>query len=310
MTPLKVLIIKLGYSETFHPRIGEDPSLGDIFMTTMILHPFKDHHVTWLVDRMGIPLLDGITHIDSILPYDITSVLQLQSEVFDTIINLEKVPGVCALADSIKARVKYGYYFDVWLGQARSRNLLLNSYLSLEAKMVDADRFWPEVLFDVINRKWDGEKCILNHIPKSAVEFDVGLNYKVGPKWPNKAWLNSSFISLECGLRDLGYRVSWQKGDTIKEYVDWIGRCRLLVTSDSLGLHLAVALGKRVVAIVGSTTVDDRYIEGSVIRPKNYACAPCWESGCEKETPCLEDFPCMRDIKVEDVLMEVKKWLE
>ena len=75
MTLLKVLIIKLGYSETFHPRVDDGPSLGDIFMTTMILRPLKDHHITWLVDRAGLPLLEGIPHIDSVLPYNPISVL-------------------------------------------------------------------------------------------------------------------------------------------------------------------------------------------------------------------------------------------
>ena len=37
MKKQKVLIIKLGYSETLDPEIGRVPSLGDVMRTTVIL---------------------------------------------------------------------------------------------------------------------------------------------------------------------------------------------------------------------------------------------------------------------------------
>lgn len=303
MNPPKILIIKLGRSETFHPRVDDTPSLGDVFVTTMVLHPFKDHHVTWLTDGACVPLLEGNSHIDRLLPYNLTSILQLQSEAFDMVVNLEKVPGVCALADSIKSPVKHGYCFDWRSGKVYSRDKVLEPYLDLEMKKSSVGRFWPEVLFEVVNRKWDGEKCILGHSPERAIGFDVGLNYKVGAKWPNKAWPEVNFIVLERMLKDLGYGVSWQKGDNIREYVDWIGKCRMLVTNDSLGLHLAIAMDRKVVLIVGPTDLDGRYVEGSIVRPEGYACAPCWESECKEEVPCVES------IEVERVLGEVRGWL-
>ncbi|OHB97735.1 MAG: hypothetical protein A2W74_10010 [Planctomycetes bacterium RIFCSPLOWO2_12_38_17] len=86
----KVLIIKLGYSETLDGEIGMNTSLGDILRSTVLLHLYKNAHVTWLVDEKASPLLRGNQFIYRILPYDLTSVLQLRLERFDTVINLKK----------------------------------------------------------------------------------------------------------------------------------------------------------------------------------------------------------------------------
>src|SRR5512138_2746502 len=116
----KVLIIKLGYSETIDAGISKVTSLGDVLRTTVILHAFKDDQVTWLVDEAAYPLLENNPFIHRILPYDLTSVLQLQRERYDTVINLEKVPGVCALADSVAAWRRYGFRFDEAKGEAEA----------------------------------------------------------------------------------------------------------------------------------------------------------------------------------------------
>src|SRR3989304_5858183 len=103
----KVLIIKPGYSETLDCEVSMITSLGDVIRSTALLHLYKSAHVTWLVDEKAFPLLKGNPFIHRILSYDHTSVLQLQSERFDTVINLEKVPGLCAFSHSVKASRSY-----------------------------------------------------------------------------------------------------------------------------------------------------------------------------------------------------------
>ena len=90
MNKEKVLIIKPGYSETLDGEIGVITSFGDVLRSTVLLHLYKNAHVTWLVDEKAFLYSKGNPFIQKILPYDLTSVLQLQSERFDTVINLEK----------------------------------------------------------------------------------------------------------------------------------------------------------------------------------------------------------------------------
>ena len=73
--------------------------------------------------------------------------------------------------------------------------------------------------------------------------------------------------------------------------------CRLLVTNDTGTMHVAAAVGTRVVAIFGPT--DPRTTsplgEGHVVIRKEVSCSPCLKRVCP------EDHRCMELIKVEEV---------
>ncbi len=301
----KVLIIKLGF-EASDPGTGYAVSLGAVLHATTILHLFKESRVTWLAHRKALPLLEGNPHIDRILPYGLVSILQLKSETYDTVVNLERVPGICALADSITASVRYGFCFNRMTGEvaacARSHTAL-SSGLNNKTDYLDM-----KMLFAAVCGKWRGEKYVLGYRPKEGDSYDVGLNYFVGLKWPNKAWPQSRFIQLERKLRALSYSVSWQKGENdLREYMDWIGSCRLIVTNDSLGMHLAVALERKAVVLFGPTFSHHVHLYGlgsRVSSPGSCEHAPCYEPVCKKG-----NVVCMEGITVEEVLVEVEKLL-
>lgn len=291
----KVLIIKLGYSETIDPEISRTTSLGDVLRTTVILYPFRNDQVTWLVDEAAYPLLEGNPYIKRILIYDLTSVLQLQHERFDTVINLEKVPGVCALADSISAWRRHGFRFDEAKGEAEAYDRCEHIFsLCKDAGLKKAHTAsWQESLLQVIGAKWEGQEYILGYRPKSRITHDIGLNWAVGSKWPNKAWPKESWEELT-RLLDGKYTWSMQQGlDNIRTYIDWINSCRLLVTNDSLGLHIALALRKKVVVLYGPTNPNETYFYGraAVLYPSvRYPCIPCLSPTCIQKKPCMESI--------------------
>ncbi|NVN99431.1 MAG: glycosyltransferase family 9 protein [Geobacteraceae bacterium] len=289
----KVLIIKLGYSETIDAGIGKVTSLGDVLRTTVILYPFADDHVTWLVDEQAYPLLKENPLVNRILTYDLSSVLQLQRERFDTVINLEKVPGVCALADSISAWRRYGFRFDEMHGVAEAYDGC-EKVFSL-CKDGDLKRTyqgsWQESLLQIVGAKWDGQEYILGYQPKSSEIYDVGLNWAVGSKWHNKSWPKGGWDELKT-LMDGSYSYSMQQGmDDLYAYMDWINSCRLLVTNDSLGLHIALALRKKIVVLYGPTNPNETcfYGRGEALFPDlNRPCIPCIEQDCSQETHCID----------------------
>jgi heptosyltransferase-2 len=290
----KILIIKLGYSETIDPEIGKITSLGDVLRTTVILYPFADDHVTWLVDEQAYPLLAGNPYIHRILTFDLMSVLQLQRERFDTVINLEKVPGVCALADSISAWRRYGFRFDEVRGEAQAYDHCEQVFEL--CRDVDLKRAhlgnWQESLLGIVGAPWTGQEYILGYQPKTAEQFDIGFNWAVGSKWPNKAWPKERWSELEEMLLQEGKSISWQQGmENLYAYMDWINSCGLLVTNDSLGLHIALALKKRVVVLYGPTNPHETYFydRGEVIYPDlDLPCIPCLQQTCRQEQSCME----------------------
>lgn len=303
----KVLIIKLGYSETLVGEISRKTSLGDVLRSTVLLSRYRDAHVTWLVDEKAVPLLKGNPHIARIMPYDLTTVLQLRAERFDTIINLEKVAGICAFSDSLSGWRRYGFRFDPDTGSAKAYDgteKVLELCMSEKDKLANT-RYWEEILFEMVGGKWNGEIPIIGYKPSSKVSFDVGFNHHVGEKWPVKAWPPDYWKNLE---RLIGgkYSISWQKGlASIEEYIEWINSVKLLVTNDSLGLHIAHALGKKIVSLFGPTLSSEVYVKDGVkLLPEgDYDCMPCLSTRCVKEKPC------MYEIRPERVYKAIEKLL-
>ena len=68
-----------------------------------------------------------------------------------------------------------------------------------------------------------------------------------------------------------------------------IERCRVVVSGDTLAMHLAVALGRRVVAIFGPTCPQeiDLFGRGEKI-VSSIDCAPCYLRHCEKSPHCQD----------------------
>ncbi len=290
----KVLIIKLGYSETLDSSLSLTTSLGDVLRTTVILHFFKDSHITWMVDEKALPLLEDNKYIDKIMVYNPNAVFQLKKEKFDIIVNLEKVPEICTFSDSLVANE----YFGFSLNGAKNNN---RKYSCSSKKLIELTQnlnkkrknkhCWQMVLAEVLDKHWNGQEYILGYKPKSKIQYDIGFNWTTGHKWTNKAWPRDYWKRLERLLKDK-YSISWQEGlNSIHEYIDWINSCRLIITADSLGLHLGLALKKRVIALFGPTSYREIYFynRGSFLLPEApYKCIPCLNSHCDKKRQCME----------------------
>ena len=289
----RVLIIKPGYSETLDPDSSGVVSLGDILRTTVILHLFPSdrYHVTWLVDQKGVPLLKGNSHIHRLLTINPFTPHLLLSEWFDIVINFEKEPGICAVSDRIPAWRRYGFRLD-----PQSHSAVAYDY-SDEALSFTTDstakreksKSWSEILYEMLGHKYAGQPYLLGYRSQSEVRFDVGLNHLIGKKFPLKRWPEVQWNILHDKLAPQ-YSVSWQQGENdIDDYIDWIASCRVIVTNDSLGLHIALALGKPVVALFGPTIATEvagkRLIK--IVPPLDWDCIPCMESLCPKADPCI-----------------------
>ncbi|MCX7591023.1 MAG: glycosyltransferase family 9 protein, partial [Kiritimatiellae bacterium] len=195
----KILIVKLGYSETLVPYVRQTCSLGDVFRTTAILHLFKSDHVTWLTDESAIPLLEGNPYIARILPFNLMSVLLLERERFDKVINLEKVPGICALAGRIHAWAHFGFRLDEETGEAEAYDRAYEALAVATREDVRKlnNRSWAELVFEMLGSKWNGESFILGYKPGSVVTHDLGFNIHVGKLLPVKAWPLEHWQELE-----------------------------------------------------------------------------------------------------------------
>ncbi|WP_035587188.1 glycosyltransferase family 9 protein [Hippea jasoniae] len=303
---MKILIIELGYSETLDKEVSKVVSLGDVIRTTPILEALKEKYknskIIFLTHEKSAELVEGNPYIDKLIIWDEFVGFLLLRERFDIVINLEKHPGICALADMIDAWRKFGFRLgnDFEITEYEKKVSFMD-YINNKSAKKD---YWQKILIEHLGLEWKKQRYSLGYKPKTKEVFDVGLNYKVGLKWPTKAMSKEKWNELYDKLTKLGYRVDWQKGlNNLKEYIDWINQSKLIVTQDSLGLHLAMALNKRVIGLFGPTDYSEIYPYGDVkfLTPKS-SCPkmPCYKAVCEYEKFCMDEFD------IDDLIEEIK----
>ena len=135
----------------------------------------------------------------------------------------------------------------------------------------------------------------------------------LGANWPNKKWPIQNFAALCDRIYAKGSTpvAVGAKGDlplfeelaaaahrlpvnlvgktTLKELAYVIRKASAFVGGDTGPMHLAAALGTRVVALMGPTDANRNgpYGKGHQVFLTKETCAGCWERKCPKRTDCL-----------------------
>jgi heptosyltransferase-2 len=240
----KILIIKTGYSEIFtETKDSKICSLGDVLRTSFILNFYKEEEVDWLTSETAIPLIN-MNKVHNVY----SEIQKCELSKYDLIINLEKNNENSEL---IKTRNTLGFIYEGKILMVRTYIKTMTFVEFLEDVNHEESTF-QEKLCKLLGHSWNLEEYSLN-APRNNTSVKVGFNWKAGSKWPTKQLPQLWWNDLEVKL-DLKDKVSWQEGfNNLSEYIEWIDSCETLVTLDSLGLHIALALKKKVVVLFGPT---------------------------------------------------------
>ena len=157
----------------------------------------------------------------------------------------------------------------------------------------------------------------------------VGLNTGAGARWPLKQWTYRGFLELGKRLVKKGCSVLLLGGPSeeernrkllaeggrgfydagsrnpVRDFAARLGLCDVLVTGDTLALHLGVAAGIPVIALFGPTSSAeiDLFGKGEKILPPGMDCLCCYLNRCDKKPTCMDL------ITVDQVLGAVERWL-
>ena len=341
----KVLIVKTGHTELLTCEISGGPSLGDVFRTTCLLWEYINDDVTWLTSSAALSLLPGKPFIQEKLAWSPEALEYLSAQSFDLILNLERcddisgwvesyfensrsrsllsvsnsrdglaIFGNCATKITVNTRFKSRLPWrltQVLAGEAGVlRPAVWGGRRQAVGHAVQPNLSYQEHLFKAIGREWRGQPYTLPEGIDGSVQpkLSVGFNFAVGPKWPVKAWPKDSWSHLAdlCESRDISY--SFQEGfDDLHRYIAWLQNHDVIVTSDSLGLHIALALDRKVIGLFGPTRSQDIDFygrgEGIVV---DSACPklPCFQNECDFKTHC------MTTISPQQVFTRVKHYLD
>jgi len=152
----------------------------------------------------------------------------------------------------------------------------------------------------------------------------IGLNTGAGKRWEHKKWTEEGFVELIRLLRSspetgasppqillLGgpeegdrnrrlanrvgeYVVDAGTGHGLREFFSLVDLCDLLVTGDTMALHVAVALGKKVVAFFGPTSAAEIELYGRGRKFSSAApCVGCYRTNCDVRPTCMERISAM-----------------
>ncbi len=142
----------------------------------------------------------------------------------------------------------------------------------------------------------------------------IGLNTGAGGRWPLKRWRLQGFRALierlheslgvqwlllggpdeAPGNRELAASTSAPVFDVggdnaLRHFCALVARCEAVVTGDTLALHIALALQRRVVALFGPTSAAeiDLYGLGEKLLPP-LSCLSCYQTSCNLSPNCMD----------------------
>jgi len=93
----------------------------------------------------------------------------------------------------------------------------------------------------------------------------------------------------------------------LRDGVCSVEACDIVITGDSLGMHLAIARAKYVVAWFGPTCSQeiDLYDRGSALSA-DVSCGPCWKRSCQHEVMCYDS---VSEAKIVASVRQGSEWL-
>lgn len=255
-----ILIIKFG-------------AIGDVIRTTPILRRLKGH-ITWLTYPESIPLLKNNGFIDRVMPFiDYRKLLNMR---FDWVINLEEDRRAHALCALLKAR-KMTYWCKEWCRMSIDDELKKRNKKSYQYYM-----------FKSLGWTFKGEEYVLNVEPRAVKEEIVGIESRLSDTWKLKRW--DKYHELAGALRKKGFKVRFFKHrDNISDFLKDINECSIIVSGDTLAMHLGLGLSKKLVTIFGPTSSSEIYTYGrmkKIVYP--ISCQCCYKRKCDKKPNCMD----------------------
>lgn len=293
---------------------------GDALRTTPILAKLRSEgyeEITWICDAASREVLALCPGIDRLLVHGQGALETVLAEEFHLVLSLDKDPAARSLAALSRSPDRRGFTATP---AGRLEAFDSRSDYALRLGMDDELKFRgntltvPQILFAMCGWTWNGERYAWESAPPPAPVPGqlppVALNLGCGPRWPTKAWPEEEWIQLAGLLRGEGFSPFFAGGEAeralvercataagvealppmpVREFARSLAGSACVVTADSLGLHLALAVERPVVGLFCSTV--DAEIEwfgiGEALRGHG---GPCYNPRCGKWPGCMRSI--------------------
>ena len=288
-------------------------------------------HVTWVTSPAAAPLFVDNPHVDRVLTFAGTPPIELLTEHFDVIINPDAAADACALAHLARGATHIGFNVDsrgtpLALSPAAERWLEMGVR---DDKKKANTLTYQEHMAAILGVEWHKEPPVLElreadtalgrklrarHAPPAGGVV-VGLNTGAGGRWRFKRWTERGYEQLIARLHQDGHRVFLLGGpeevernahlaagsggsaietgcdNTLRQFAGIVDQCDVVVTGDTLAMHIAIARGKRTVVLFGPTSLHEIEVfdRGERLAP-DLDCLVCYKSDCDFVPNCMESL--------------------
>lgn len=316
----QVLIIKLDAMGDVLRTTALLPPLAEV-------HPHAA--ITWITRAESRPLLENNPYLTEVIAYGPDALVHLQSRSFDRVINLDAGKISAGLATAARGRQKDGYLLNesgqvvptnsaarAWLETGLFDDIKRRNTRTYQSIMAEILGLSGRPHHYVLQLTESEQARARDHFRRMGIKGDqpvVGLNTGAGGRWALKKWREEGFRELIERLQEQGVQVLLLGGkaeqacnerlrasvrgnvfdaggdNDLRQFAALTKQCQVIVTGDTLAMHVALALGRRVVVLFGPTSAAEIevYGLGEKIQPK-MECLVCYKEACDFVPNCMD----------------------
>ena len=315
----KILIIKLD-------AIGD--VLRTTSILPALSKKYPKSQITWCTRKNSAGIFTDNPFVNEVIFVEEDAYFRIKSEKYDLIINLDTSKFSSAIATSANGVVKQGFTLNykgfVEPTSSAAHDWLLMSAFDDEKKKNEKSH--QQIMYNILELADEISKPVLyvtkeshskisSKLPDWNFKKDlltIGLNIGVGTKWPSKAWPIQNWESLidylhkdEYNLLLLGgpeeekqlvelknkypFLINTGTNNSLMEFAAIVDLCDVIVTADTLALHIATALEKKIVALFGPTSSSEIDLFGRGIKITDSEECKCYYNRyCSQAVSCME----------------------
>jgi ADP-heptose:LPS heptosyltransferase len=309
---------------------------------------YSDSYIIWCTRQNSRELFKDNSLVDEVITIEEDALTKIKAEEYDIVINLDTSKLSSAIAANASAKEKFGFVLNK-KGSVEAASDVAQSWLEMSAfddEKKSNTKSYQQIMYEILDLKFPVAPPIIQISDSARQKIDaknfkekinsskpvIGLNIGVGTKWPSKGWALKSWQELIEKLRSDKYNLLLLGGpeeiaivnqlkeeykylintgcdNSLLEFAAIVDLCDLIITADTLALHIATALQKKIIALFGPTSANEIELYGKGIKLSSPDGCKCYyKKYCSEEISCMEKIT--SEMVVEAIESLLNKFLQ